>query len=272
MSNRTDQSEALLGKESIHAQWESAYFNPDTDVFYELLFDQIVEALGATPGQSVLDAGCGYCFHAMRLARRGLRVTGVDFSEAALRHGRANIEAAGLSDSITIQRADLLALPFEDASFDFVQCFGVLMHIPEVESALEELARVLKPGGRLVLKENNVRSLHVRYWEPTLRLVKKVLGRKLPQRNQTERGIEEWQESDSGGLMVRKTNMDWLARFYEERGLRLVHRFAGTFTELFTSIPTRPLKRAVHTFNRSWVLHRRDFGVAQGNILVFQKN
>jgi ubiquinone/menaquinone biosynthesis C-methylase UbiE len=270
-TNRTEQSETFLGEEPIHTQWESDYFNADTDPFYELIFDQIVEALGAAPGQTILDAGCGYCFHASRLAHRGLQVTGVDFSEAALQHGRKNSEAEGVADAITLRQADLLDLPFDEGSFDFVHCFGVLMHIPEVEIALEELARVLKPRGRLAIIENNVQSLHVRYWEPTLRLIKSTLGRKLPRRNRTERGIEEWHEYDSGGLMVRKTDMDWLVRFYEERGLQLVSRFAGTFSEIFTSVPTRPLKRAVHAFNRSWASHGRGYRAAQGNVLVFQK-
>jgi ubiquinone/menaquinone biosynthesis C-methylase UbiE len=145
------------------------------------------------------------------------------------------------------------------------------MHIPELETALEELARVLKPGGRLVIAENSVDSLHVRFWEPTLRLVKKTLGRQLPSRNRNERGIEEWHEYDSGGLMVRKTDMDWLMRFYDERGLQLVSRFPGMFTEIFTSLPTRSLKRTVHAFNRRWASRGHGYRAAQGNILVFEK-
>jgi ubiquinone/menaquinone biosynthesis C-methylase UbiE len=271
MPSRTEQSETFLGEEPIHAQWESDYFNEDTEPVYELIFDRIVAALGAAPGQTILDAGCGYCVHAVRLARRGLQVTGVDFSEAALRHGRANSQAAGVADAIALQQGNLLDLPFDDGFFDFVHCFGVLMHIPELETALEELARVLKPGGRLVIAENSVDSLHVRFWEPTLRLVKKTLGRQLPSRNRNERGIEEWHEYDSGGLMVRKTDMDWLMRFYDERGLQLVSRFPGMFTEIFTSLPTRSLKRTVHAFNRRWASRGHGYRAAQGNILVFEK-
>jgi ubiquinone/menaquinone biosynthesis C-methylase UbiE len=145
------------------------------------------------------------------------------------------------------------------------------MHIPEVETALKELARVLKPGGRLVLKENNARSLHVRYWEPSLRMLKKVLGRKIPERSRTERGIEEWEQGESGGLMVRKTDMDWLVRFYADLGLNLVARFAGTFTELHTSVPSRPLKRAIYALNQRWASDGRRCDLAMGNILVFER-
>jgi ubiquinone/menaquinone biosynthesis C-methylase UbiE len=55
------------------------------------------------------------------------------------------------------------------------------MHIPEMESALSELSRVLKLGGILVLYENNMHSLDVVFREPAIRIVKRLLGRRLPE-------------------------------------------------------------------------------------------
>lgn len=269
---KTDKSQAFLAKKGIHQNWESVYLNPDMNAFYDLAYDRIVQALGATPGTSILDAGCGYGFHAIRLARKGLRVTGVDFSQAALDSARPNVEDAGVGDLVTLQQGDLRKLPFPDNSFDYVQCWGVLMHIPEVEPALLELARVLRPGGRLSLMENNMQSLHVRFWEPTVRMVKRALGRGIGAREQTPRGIEEWSESEGGGLMVRKTNMDWLIAFYQDAGLKLIERFPSQFTELYAQLPGRPFRRLVYDFNRKWLKNRRGFASALGNILVFEKS
>jgi ubiquinone/menaquinone biosynthesis C-methylase UbiE len=271
-ATRTAESESYLGGAHAHQQWHSDYLNPSLDRLYDRAFDRIVESLAPAPGATLLDAGCGYCFHAIRLARHGLKVTGVDFSESALREARQNVAEAGLGDSIHVERGNLLELAFPSASFDYVSCWGVLMHIPEIEAALGEFARVLKPNGKLVLMENDMRSLHVRFWEPTLRAFKRALRRRVPERRLTERGIEEWLPTNDGGLLVRKTDMDWLARHCATLGLRLVERFASQFTELYANLPVRALKRAVYRFNQTWFERVRSPRGAMGNILVFHKD
>ncbi len=95
------------------------------------------------PGDRVLDACCGTGDLAIAGARAGGRVTGLDFSERMLERARAKAPA------IEWVRGDLLHLPFPDASFDVVTVgFGV-RNAADLESALRELARVLRPGGRL---------------------------------------------------------------------------------------------------------------------------
>jgi ubiquinone/menaquinone biosynthesis C-methylase UbiE len=269
-ATRTAQSESYLSGDSAHVQWESDYLNPDLDRLYELAFDRIVDAIAPARDATILDAGCGYCFHAIRLARRGLNVTGVDFSDSALREARLNIERAGLVGRVRVEKGDLLALPFPSATFDHVHCWGVLMHIPEVEKALGEFTRVLKPGGKMVLMENAADSLHVRAWEPALRAVKKLMGRSVPERRRTARGVEEWHATESGGLMVRKTNISWLTAFCDRLGFRLVDRFPSQFTEIYANLPGRPVKRAIYRLNQLWFEHVRSPRAAMGNVLVFQ--
>jgi ubiquinone/menaquinone biosynthesis C-methylase UbiE len=264
--SQTQLSATFLAAPDIHQEWESDYLNRDLDRFYDSAFARLIAGLGASPGDRILDAGCGYCFHAGRLARSGLRVTGVDFSPSALAEARRNLARQGLS--IELVQGNLLALPFPAESFPYVNCWGVLMHIPELEKALEELARVLQPGGRLSITENNRRSLHVMVWERALRGVKRLLGRKLPRRDAKPQGIEEWRDE---GLMIRKLDIDWLVDFYAKRGLKLVDRFAGQFTELYTSVPGRPLKRLVYRFNEYWFNRRGSPALAVGNCLIFEK-
>lgn len=271
MATRTEQSESFLRGQRVHAQWESDYLNADLDRLYDAAFERIVDALAPAPGATILDAGCGYCFHAIRLARRGLRVTGVDFSDSALADGRRNVARAGLTDKIEVQKANLLALPFPAEYFDFVNCWGVLMHIPEIDRALSEFARVLRPGGKLVLMENDMASWHVRLWEPALRAAKRLLGRGVPERRRTERGIEEWFAEKDGGLLVRKTDMNWLTGFCASQGVRLVGRFPSQFTELYVHLPTPALKRLVYRFNQAWFDQGRSARGAMGNVLIFEK-
>jgi ubiquinone/menaquinone biosynthesis C-methylase UbiE len=268
-SNRqdlTDRSASYLSRKTIHQEWLDDYLNPSIDSFYDLAFSKIISALDAKPGDKILDAGCGYCYHASRLASAGLAVTGVDFSAAALTAAKENLAQQGLE--IDLREGNILDLPFEDESFPFVNCWGVLMHIPEVETALSELARVLKTGGRLALMENNHQSLHVRYWERGLNTIKKTLGRKVRERNFVSQGIEEWRDE---GLMVRKLDIEWLTKFYTDRGLKLVARLPGQFTEAYTAMPSKLLKKLIYRWNYSWLSRERSPKLAMGNILVFEK-
>jgi ubiquinone/menaquinone biosynthesis C-methylase UbiE len=100
-----------------------------------------------------LDVGCGTGFFALLLAELGHRVVGVDAVEEMLDRARAKARAAGLA--VDLQRADAHALPFAHASFDLVIERHVLWTLADPSGALREWARVLRPGGRLVLVEGN---------------------------------------------------------------------------------------------------------------------
>jgi SAM-dependent methyltransferase len=104
-----------------------------------VVFDAVVESAP----QRFLDAGCGMGELAERVKRElGAEVCAIDFSPRMVELTRAR--------GIDAQVADIQALPFEDASFDCVGAGWVLYHVPELDQAVRELARVLRPGGRLV--------------------------------------------------------------------------------------------------------------------------
>lgn len=99
-------------------------------------------ALPGGPGRLLL-AGCGAGRHAraLRRERPALTIHGSDLSLTALR------EAVRHHDGAHYVAADVLALPYADAAFDMVVVFDLLEHVPDVEQATAELARVLRPGG-----------------------------------------------------------------------------------------------------------------------------
>src|SRR5918997_502567 len=105
----------------------------------------------ATPwvaGNAVLDAGCGVGYGTALLADHGpARLVGVDVSAEALTH------APG--DRAELVEADVRELPFEPDSFDLVVCFEVIEHVEEQERVLDELRRVLRPGGTLLVSSPN---------------------------------------------------------------------------------------------------------------------
>jgi demethylmenaquinone methyltransferase/2-methoxy-6-polyprenyl-1,4-benzoquinol methylase len=99
------------------------------------------------PGDSVLDAACGTGDLAIIAGKAGAKVTGLDFSERMLERARSK------APELDWMRGDLLALPFDDESFDAATVgFGV-RNVADLPGAIEELRRVLKPGGRLAILE-----------------------------------------------------------------------------------------------------------------------
>ncbi len=105
---------------------------------------------GVRAGMQVLDLACGPGDPALALAQRvgaSGRVTATDLSEGMLQLARQHADAAGLAN-ISFRLADAQALPFDDASFDVVTSRLGVMYFVDVQMALREIARVLKPGGR----------------------------------------------------------------------------------------------------------------------------
>ena len=100
--------------------------------------------------KSILDVGSGagqLAHHALKYSDPGTRVTCVDLSHRMLCRARQRLK----SDRPDYAAADLTELPFADESFDGVTCGYVLEHVPKPELGLAELARVMRPGGRLLL-------------------------------------------------------------------------------------------------------------------------
>ena len=101
----------------------------------------VKELLPFTPGDEVLELGCGRGHLAKRMKELGLLVTGVD----------ANTKApeVAVTDNLHSMRVEALAFP--DASFDGIVSFHMIEHVPELEQALVEMHRVLRPGGHALL-------------------------------------------------------------------------------------------------------------------------
>jgi ubiquinone/menaquinone biosynthesis C-methylase UbiE len=96
-------------------------------------------------GRDVLEVGCGLGTDGINFARAGAAYTGIDLTEASIELVRRRFEIEGLNADLKV--ADAESLPFTDASFDLVYSHGVLHHTPDTERAIDELYRVLRPGG-----------------------------------------------------------------------------------------------------------------------------
>jgi demethylmenaquinone methyltransferase/2-methoxy-6-polyprenyl-1,4-benzoquinol methylase len=127
------------------------------------------------PGDRVLDVCCGTGELALACVAEGGRVTGLDFSERMLERARRK------SSAVEWVAGDAVALPFGEEDFDAVTVgFGV-RNVPELERALGELRRVLRPGGRLAILEiTRPRGLLTPFYKLWFDLLVPALGRVLP--------------------------------------------------------------------------------------------
>ncbi|MEK6672302.1 MAG: class I SAM-dependent methyltransferase, partial [Nitrospirota bacterium] len=161
----------------------------------------------------------------------------------------------------------ILSLSFGNGAFNYIFCWGVLMHIPDVEKAIAELARVLKPGGMLIIEEGNMNSLQ----SIVLSIIRLLTGMKKAEFKRTSCGIERWKNTPSGPLFVRQANIGWLIKTFEKEGLFVRKRIAAEFTELYRKVPFYFIERLIHFFNRFWFRYLNIPYPACENILIFQK-
>ncbi|KAJ9637302.1 hypothetical protein H2201_001700 [Coniosporium apollinis] len=116
--------------------------------------DHLVETLNLPAGAKVLDAGCGVGHVAMHLARKGLRVQGIDVVDRHIQKAQRYIQADGLEGRVKVRKMDYHHLDeHADKSFDGVYTMETFVHATEPEKALSEFFRVLKPGGKIALYE-----------------------------------------------------------------------------------------------------------------------
>lgn len=108
-------------------------------------------AASLAAGRRVLDAGCGTAYGTSMLGRAGAtEVVGVDIAVAVLDSARP-----GMPDNVRLEPGDLNDLPFPDGGFDLVVCFEAIEHFADPFSVLDELTRVLAPGGVLLVSSPN---------------------------------------------------------------------------------------------------------------------
>lgn len=120
---------------------------------------RLADACALTPADRVLEAGCGSGLFTPALAARAGHVTALDADPRYLAHAARRTAGAA---NVTAVHGDLAALPLPDASVDVVVLVSVLTEVPRPVDALRECARVLRPGGRIVVGEELFAPEYVR--------------------------------------------------------------------------------------------------------------
>jgi ubiquinone/menaquinone biosynthesis C-methylase UbiE len=118
-------------------------------------------------GKRLLEVGCGVGIDLIRFARAGAIVTGVDLAEVSIALARKNVQHNGLVADLRVMNGE--ELQFEDNSFDVVYAHGVLQYTAHAQRMIQEIHRVLRPGGEAIVMVYNTYS-----WLPFLSKLMKV--------------------------------------------------------------------------------------------------
>jgi 2-polyprenyl-3-methyl-5-hydroxy-6-metoxy-1,4-benzoquinol methylase len=127
------------------------YEHPDAykRFFYRARFKAVLGALDPQPGEEILDVGCGSGAYTRELVRLGAKVTATEIAPTPLARAKRNL--GDLAEQVDFRLEDAQALDLPDSTFDKVLLTEVIEHVPEPERAIAEAARVLRPGGVLVV-------------------------------------------------------------------------------------------------------------------------
>ena len=240
----SNQNEEL--KERVRAFWQAnpcgvkfADAPPGSRRFYELVeahrytkewhIPAAADFAGAR-GLKVLEIGCGLGTDGAQFAEAGADYTGVDLTDAAIELARKRFELFDLAG--TFQTADAENLDFADESFDLVYSHGVLHHTPATQKAIDEIHRVLRPGGRAVVMLYHRDSYNYRVnismlrragaqllrWERGVNLVQRITGEPLDSLRRHAALLRTEKQSYLGGQEFLNQNTDGagnpLARVY----------------------------------------------------------
>lgn len=245
--------------------WDDDYYHPIAERFYDRAVAKMLQLMEVPEGETVLDAGCGPGVHSVRAARMGYKVNAIDISRSMLDTACQRVASAGLSASVSFRQEDLTQLSIETNSIRYAFSWGVIIHIREVENALNELTRIVTPGGKLALYVTNNGALDQKL-ESVARL---LLRKRLQDRQNFKLGSGIWYNMHGERLWVWQFNIPELIRQMEQRGFVIEHRKAGEFSELqrrFPPLIRAPLLHVNNLYNAAGLTAR----LAIGNLLVFR--
>ncbi|KAL1917118.1 uncharacterized protein VTP21DRAFT_4774 [Calcarisporiella thermophila] len=142
------------GNDCMHyGFWENAEDESSYPQAAEKLTDLLIDKMDVKSGEQVLDVGCGVGGPAISLARKtGARIVGINICKSQVKQATENAIKSGMAGQVSFEYADAMDLPFPPNSFDAAWAFESIIHMDRLKT-LQQIAKVLRPGGRLVLTD-----------------------------------------------------------------------------------------------------------------------
>lgn len=255
-------------RSQIHDRWEGLYrSNPLLDTLNDVIMDRILGYIQPPLGAKVLDAGCGIGDHTARFACAGYECVGIDISPTILQKADDKIRALGLSSRVRFVCQALEDISLNGELFDVVHCRGVLMHIPDWKAALKNLCNALRPGGHIVVLENNVKALYSRAYLCIRWLYRHRVASRFVE---TEGGSELWTTENGTPFVARMASIDALNDALREFGVAPLHRFTTSLVGI-ELLPAGWLRNAAIRVNKAACVFRIPPMICKGNAVIGRK-
>ncbi len=132
--------------------------SPDTKFVFDRMTEATLDAVDAREGEDILDLACGRAIDAFKLAVKGARVFGLEPSAIMIEKALEFLKPSD-KNPVILFRGLAENLPLADSSLDKIVCKGALDHFVDMEKTFNEIARVLRPGGMVIISVANFSSL-----------------------------------------------------------------------------------------------------------------
>ena len=213
-----------IGAEIFDAELGSREFYDQYVKYYDKFYEESRKSIGYEKynGKRVLEVGCGLGANAMHFAEAGAEVTAIDLSDTSVECSRRLFGYRELNGVIKQGNAERLEFP--DDSFDMVCSLGVLMLVPDMNAAVNEIYRVLKPGGEIMIMLYNRWSW---YW---------ALVQSTGVKVESERGDPPINRVHSRREIKRMFKMFSDVTVSCERAPRKTHRRSGALAKCYNHV------------------------------------
>lgn len=232
------QSEYKTSKEQfVHSVFES--IAPKYDLMNDIISFRRHKAwrkftmrkMAIRPGETAIDLCCGTCDWTIQIADASKtgRVVGLDFSQHMLDYGSKKVSARGMDKQVELIQGNAMALPYEDNSFDYATIGFGLRNVPDLEKVLQEMQRVIKPGGKVVCLELSkptwepFKSIYYFYFRRLLPLLGKLVAKRYEQYKWLPDSLVSFPDHKELAAIYRKVGLADVQAYPLNGGIAALH-------------------------------------------------
>lgn len=213
-------------------------------------------------GKKVLDIAIGSGLHTVTFAKAGAIVTGIDLTQYAVMQTKKNLEVNNL-DNVEILQMDAQNMSFKNNTFSLVNAWGCLMHMPDTEKAINEIYRVLKPGGQVLAYMYNRDSWP--FWFNIFLLRGILLGGLIRYRGDVDRLTSRYSDGShkNGNMLTKFFTKKEIRDTFKRNGFKSVEVFPLQIEHEPDHWPMRsfPIFKFLPKRVKSWMSYRWGYGL-----------
>ncbi|MBD3918792.1 demethylmenaquinone methyltransferase [Paenibacillus sp. PR3] len=190
-----------------------------------------MKQMNVQPGATAIDLCCGTCDWTIAIAKASQsgRTVGLDFSSNMLEVGKTKVDKEGLNSQIELVQGNAMELPFPDNSFDYATIGFGLRNVPDYSRVLQEMQRVVKPGGRVVCLEVSkptwqpFKGMYNFYFERILPFMGRVVAKSYEQYKWLPESLRAFPGREQLAQMFRDTGLQNVQAFPLTGGVAALH-------------------------------------------------